>query len=161
MLVTVAFSELVRIRQILVTAATADERIDNVKVWANRVDSPSLDEAEDGSMKPDQEFRLLDGERACVEYPVRVARFSSVSTITLYLVSAVPAYWSAHLTRPPHSQHSFRPSPQRVFYLGFMGEAITYRKEVGESISIGAQNTADSVVHGMKEKYGSASSTIR
>jgi len=87
LLITVAFSELVRIKQILITSATGDERIDRCKVWSNQIDPPDLEEAEDNDPKPDQEFQLLPGERECVEYPVRVARFASVSTVTIYLVS--------------------------------------------------------------------------
>lgn len=56
---------------------------------------------------------------------------------------------------------SDRPCTQRLFYLGFKGESRSYKKEAGDNISVGAQNTADSVVQGMKEKYGSASATIR
>lgn len=87
LLITVAFSELVRIKQILITSATGEERIDHCKAWSNQIDPPDLEEAEDNDPKPDQEFQLLAGERDCVEYPVRVARFASVSTVTLYLVS--------------------------------------------------------------------------
>ena len=76
-LVTVVFSELVRVKQILITSATGDERIESCKVWVNRIDPPNLEEVDDTSLKPDQEFHLLEGERECVEYPVRVARFSS------------------------------------------------------------------------------------
>lgn len=83
----VAFSELVRIKQIMITSATGDERIERCRVWANRIDRPSLDEVEgDDYAKPDQAFELLAGERQCVEYPVRVARFSSVSSLIVHLV---------------------------------------------------------------------------
>lgn len=92
LLVTVAFSELVRIKQILITSATGEERIDRCKVWSNQIDPPDLEEAEENDPKPDQEFQLLPGERDCVEYPVRVARFASVSTVTLYLVSSALAF---------------------------------------------------------------------
>jgi hypothetical protein len=87
LLITVAFSELVRIKQILITSATGEERIDHCKVWSNQIDPPDLEEAEENDPKPDQDFQLLPGERECVEYPVRVARFASVSTVTVYLVS--------------------------------------------------------------------------
>ena len=89
LLVTVAFSELVRVKQVLITCATGDERIDRCKIWVNRVDPPNIEEAEEDFVKPDQEFQLLEGERECVEYPVRVARFSSVSNMTIYLVSRI------------------------------------------------------------------------
>lgn len=87
LLITVAFGELVRIKQILITSATGEERIERCKVWSNRIDPPDLEEAEENEPKPDQDFQLLPGERDCVEYPVRVARFASVSTVTVYLVS--------------------------------------------------------------------------
>jgi hypothetical protein len=86
-LITVTFSELVRVKQVLITSATGDERIERCKIWVNRIDPPDLDEAEEDNPKPDQEFALLAGERDCVEYPVRVARFSNVSNLTVYLVS--------------------------------------------------------------------------
>lgn len=83
----VAFSELVRIKQIMITSATGDERVERCKVWVNRIDRPSLDEIEgDDYAKADQAFELLEGERGCVEYPVRVARFSSVSSLIVHLV---------------------------------------------------------------------------
>lgn len=92
LLITVTFSELVRVKQVLLTSATGDERIESCKVWCNRVEPPTLDEAEEeGGLKPDQEFILLEGERDCVEYPVRVARFASVSNLTVFLVSRTNA----------------------------------------------------------------------
>lgn len=98
LLITVAFSELVRIKQILITSATGEERIDRCKVWSNQIDPPDLEEAEDNDPKPDQEFQLLPGERDCVEYPVRVARFASVSTVTVYLVSTSLLFATIHST---------------------------------------------------------------
>jgi len=146
LLLNIAFSELVRIKKLLINAAMGEERIERCRIWCNRIDPPDLDDIDEltdqGGIKPDQEFQLLEGERDCVEYPVRVARFSSVSTLTIYLSSS-------------------RPATQRLFYLGFMGESRSYKKEAGDDITVGAQNTADSVVQGIREKYGASQATIR
>lgn len=132
-----------------------------------------MDEVEDNDPKPDQDFELLEGERDCVEYPVRVARFSSVSTVTLYLVSrsiiVAVSFSSRHSIACSFTndslyfflQSSARPANQRLFYLGFKGESRTYKKAAGDDISVGAHNTAPSTVPGLKEKYGSANAIIR
>ena len=59
------------------------------------------------------------------------------------------------------AQSSLRPATQRVFYLGFKGDPRSYKKEGGDNISVAAQNTADSVVQGLREKYGAAQQSIR
>lgn len=163
LLITVAFSELVRIKQILITSATGEERIDRCKVWSNQIDPPDLEEAEDNDPKPDQEFQLLAGERECVEYPVRVARFASVSTVTVYLVSS--RLLAIHILAQTNAlrlsqQSSYRPAQQRLFYLGFKGESHTHKKASEDDIAVGAHNAAPSTVPGMKEKYGSAHQVI-
>lgn len=162
MLITVAFSELVRIKQILITSATGEERIDRCKVWSNRVDPPDLEEAEENDPKPDQEFQLLASERDCVEYPVRVARFSSVSTVTVYLV-CIERFTDteAIILISMHKQAARHPAQQRLYYLGFKGESLTHKKTSEDDISVGAHNAASSTVPSLKDKYGSGHQVIR
>ena len=98
----VAFSELVRIKQVMITSATGDARIERCRIWVNRIDRPSIDEIEgEDYAKPDQDFELLEGERQCVEYPVRVARFSSVSSLIVHLVCAALAQVSYFVLNVP------------------------------------------------------------
>lgn len=84
-LVQVDFSELVRVKQILLsTPPSGEERPTACRVWVNRADGITLDQVED--LDPDQEFELLP-ERGAVEYATRLSRFSNVSSLTLHLVS--------------------------------------------------------------------------
>lgn len=83
-LVQVDFSELVRVKTILLsTPPSGEERPAACKVWVNRADGVTLDQVDD--LKPDQEFELLP-ERGAVEYATRLSRFSNVSSLVLYLV---------------------------------------------------------------------------
>lgn len=87
LLVHVVFSEIVRVKQILIAAPpTGDGRPGHCSCWVNRQDGVDLADVED--VKPEQEFELLEGEPGAVEYPVRIARFSSVSCLTLHFVRA-------------------------------------------------------------------------
>jgi hypothetical protein len=85
----IGFTDLVRIKSILLGTGggqlpTSPRR---VKVWVNRQDGVTFDEVQD--LKAEQEFVLLEGSgtRGAVEYPVRMSRFGSVSSVTLFFVS--------------------------------------------------------------------------
>lgn len=86
----VRFSELVRIKSILIgtgggRSGSAPRR---VKVWVNKPDGISFDATE--STRSDQEFELLEsdgGSRGSTEYPVRMSKFSNVSSVDLFFVS--------------------------------------------------------------------------
>lgn len=59
----------------------------SVKVFINRADGVSFEEAEDA--KGDQEFELLEsdsGGRGSTEYPVRISRFGNVRELTIRFV---------------------------------------------------------------------------
>jgi hypothetical protein len=84
-LVNVRFSELVRVKAVLLNAGVEEERPRRVRVWANRQDGLDWDEVDE--VQPDGEWEPLAGEREAVEYPLRVARFANVSSVTLHFVS--------------------------------------------------------------------------
>lgn len=85
----VGFTDLVRIKSILI--GTGGGQLPSsprrVKVWVNRPDGVAFDEVED--LKAEQEFVLLEGSgtRGAVEYPVRISRFGSVTSVDLFFVS--------------------------------------------------------------------------
>lgn len=57
----------------------------HLRVYANRSSIVDFSEAE--STKPHLNISLLEGETGVVEYPVRVAAFTSVHSLSLYFVS--------------------------------------------------------------------------
>ncbi|GAA6012933.1 hypothetical protein JCM10207_008384 [Rhodosporidiobolus poonsookiae] len=144
LLVHVTFSELVRIKSILI--GTGGGRLPTsprlCRAWVNRgPQGVTFDEA--GSLQPAQEFELLEGEgggRGAVEYPVRIAKFANVSDVTLYFGNA-------------------RGDQSRLYFLGFLGESRQLKKEPGEPMTIGAENAAQHMIDGVKEEKRGASTT--
>lgn len=90
----IRFSELVRIKSILIGTGGGlhSDAPRRVKVWVNR-SGIDFEEASSGSVNPDQEWELLQGEgnRGSTDYPVRVTRFSNVSSLDLYFVRRPPS----------------------------------------------------------------------
>jgi len=62
----------------------------HLRVYANYPNIIDFNDAE--STKPHLNISLSEGETAVVEYPLRVAAFTSVHSLSLYLVSYVPSF---------------------------------------------------------------------
>jgi len=139
-MINVQFNELVRVKQIMISVPPSGDRPQRCRIWVNRPNGVDLDEVDE--MPPEQDFELLEGESGAIDYPVKIAKFSNVSTLSLF--------FSSH-----------RLDPFKIWYLGFKGESRSYKREPGEAMSIGAENTADSIVDGVREKQGPAQTTIR
>jgi PITH domain len=58
-----------------------------LRLYANRPTGVGFDEAE--VLKPQLDLALLDGETSVAEYPLRVAVFSNVFSISLFFVSLI------------------------------------------------------------------------
>ncbi|BGP31849.1 hypothetical protein JCM10296v2_003626 [Rhodotorula toruloides] len=146
LLIHVRFSELVRIKSILI--GTGGGRLSTsprlCRAWVNRGPSGiTFDEASTATPKPAQEWELLESEgggRGAVEYPVRIARFANCSDIDLYFANT-------------------RSEQSRLFYLGFLGESRVLKKEPGDPMTIGAENAASSMVDGAKEEKRGGTTT--
>jgi hypothetical protein len=59
----------------------------HLRVYANYPNIVDFGDAE--TTKPHLNISLLEGETAVVEYPLKVAAFSSVHSLSLYFVSVV------------------------------------------------------------------------
>jgi len=140
-IVNIQFSELVRIKQILISIPPSGDRPQRCRVWVNRPDGVDFGEVDD--IKPEQDFELLDGETGAIEYPVKIARFNNVSTLTLHFSART-------------SSTTFR-----IWYLGFKGESRVYKRQAGEQMTIAAENAADSMVDGVRDKHSPSQTTIR
>lgn len=59
----------------------------HLRIYANRSTIVDFDEAESEAVKPHFNISLLEGETGVVEYPLRVAAFTSVHALSLFFVS--------------------------------------------------------------------------
>ena len=156
--ITVPFTCPVRLKSILINTGTGDFAPTRCRAFVNRPDGIDFDEVEQataqdhpsnlsplagaatlgtvGSGRAQADFALLRGQEGVVEYPVSVARFSNTNSITIVL------------------SHSNATTLSRFFYLGFRGTALVLKSEPGERLNIGAANSADRPVDGLREKRG-------
>lgn len=160
LVITVPFTCPVRLKSILVNTGTGDFAPTRCRAFVNRPDGIDFDQVDQatsdhhpdnlsplasnatlgsvGSGKAQADFALLRGQEGVVEYPVSVARFSHTNSITILL------------------SHSNATTLSRFFYLGFRGTALVLKSEPGERLNIGAANSADRPVDGLKEKRGAS-----
>ncbi|ORY88033.1 PITH domain-domain-containing protein [Leucosporidium creatinivorum] len=145
-LVHIQFSELVRIKSILIgtgggRSSTAPRL---AKCWVNRVDGIDFSQTED--VKAEQEWELLEsegGQKGAVEYPVRMAKFGNVSEVDLFF---------ANTRSQSHS---------RIYYIGFMGETRQLKKEPGDRLTVGAETGVDKMVEGAREEKPNGFASVR
>ncbi|GAA5857255.1 hypothetical protein JCM5353_005733, partial [Sporobolomyces roseus] len=143
LIIHIRFSELVRIKSILI--GTGGGRLPTSprlsRVWVNRSSGISFEET--SSVPSAQEWELLEnssGSRGSTEYPVRISKFANVSELDLFFANT-------------------RSEQSRLFYLGFMGESRTLKKEQGEAPMVGADNAPPSMLDGLKEEKRGANQT--
>jgi hypothetical protein len=63
----------------------------HLRIYANH--NTIVDFADAESTKPQLDISLLEGETAVVEYPLHVAAFASVHSVSLFFVGAVALCW--------------------------------------------------------------------
>lgn len=68
---------------------------------------------ENTSVKPDQEIELSKDYTGCVEYPLPMARFSSVYHLSLFISS------------------NYGCAQSRIYYIGFAGEFLGPQRDPG------------------------------
>jgi len=134
-IVHVRFSELVRIKSVLVgTGGGRGETCPRkIKVWVNRRNGVGFD---DTGVAAEQEWELLEadeGRQGSVEYPVKIAKFGNVSDVTLFFYDTLSSVQS------------------RLYYIGFKGETKALKAEPGQALTVGAEQAADSMVGGVRE----------
>ncbi|KAF5310566.1 hypothetical protein D9619_008196 [Psilocybe cf. subviscida] len=126
MIVHIPFVENVRIKSILVKLGRGEVTPRHLRVYANRSSIVDFSEAE--STKPHLNISLLEGETGVVEYPVRVAAFTSVHSLSLYFNDSVGGDVS------------------RVYYIGFKGDMRNIKRAVNSRLEVPAPNAADAPI---------------
>ncbi|KAA1472107.1 DUF1000-domain-containing protein [Dentipellis sp. KUC8613] len=123
MIIHVPFSQNVRLKSLLLKLGRGEVTPRHLRVYANYPNIVDFSDAE--NTKPSLNISLQEGETGVVEYPLRVALFANVTSLSLYFDDAVGGESS------------------RVYYIGFKGDTRQYRKEGTNKLEIPAANAAD------------------
>ena len=97
-----------------------------LRVYANRPTGVGFDEAE--VLKPQLDLALLEGETSVTEYPLRVAVFSNVFSISLFFVSLMA--WTdqrddSKLNTPIWQSESNEEEMSRVYYVSSLSNELS------------------------------------
>ena len=159
----------------------------HLRIYANHPTIVDFAEAESESVKPHLNISLLEGETGVVEYPLRVAAFTSVHALSLFFVSQaihclsshfvykpfitsfkIPPALSRrfpsllHLSNKPLQSDAVDGEQSRIYYLGFRGDTRYTKKEVNSKLEVPAPNAAEAaLVDKVTHKAGIKQTTAR
>ncbi|KAF9239864.1 galactose-binding domain-like protein [Melanogaster broomeanus] len=140
MIVHVPFAQNVRIKSVILKLGRGEMTPRHLKIFANYPNIIDFADAE--NTKPHLDISLLEGETEAVEYPLRVAAFTSVHSLSLYFGDSVGGDQS------------------RIYYVGFKGSSRAPRKEETKKLDIPAANTGDApLVDRVKQNAGGQQTT--
>ncbi|KAF4583436.1 hypothetical protein EYR38_002187 [Pleurotus pulmonarius] len=141
-IIHIPFSQNVRIRSMILKLGRGESTPRRLRIYANY--PTIIDFADAEETKPQLELSLLEGEVSATEYPLRVAAFASITTLSLFF------------------SHAMGDEVSRVYYIGFKGDTTSPRKDGTQKLEIPAANAADaSLVDRVSEKAGSQQTTAR
>ncbi|KAJ8081674.1 hypothetical protein PM082_007520 [Marasmius tenuissimus] len=141
-IIHVPFTQNVRIKSILLKLGRGESTPRHLRVYANHPTIVDFSDAE--SYKPQLDISLLEGESYVVEYPVRVAAFASINSLSLFFSESVGEETS------------------RVYYIGFKGDVRELRKDRDTNMDVPAANAASSTLFDrLAEKSGGQQTTAR
>ncbi|KAF8843906.1 DUF1000-domain-containing protein [Paxillus ammoniavirescens] len=142
MIIHVPFAQNVRIKSVILKLGRGEMTPRHLKIFANYPNIIDFADAE--NTKPHLDISLLEGGTEAVEYPLRVAAFTSVHSLSLYFGDSVGGDQS------------------RVYYVGFKGDSRTPRKEATKKLDIPAANAGDApLVDRVKQNAGGQQTTAR
>ncbi|KAF8137363.1 galactose-binding domain-like protein [Boletus edulis] len=142
MIIHVPFSQNVRIKSVILKIGRGESTPRHLKIFANY--SNIVDFADMENTKPHLDISLLEGDTGAVEYPLRIAAFTSVHALSLYFGQSVGGDLS------------------RVYFVGFKGDSRTGRKEGTNKLEIPAANAPDApLVDRLKQNAGGQQTTAR
>jgi hypothetical protein len=139
LMVHIPFTENVRIRSILLKVGRGDTAPRHLDVYLNH---PNIDFSDAESLQPHLKLALLEGESGVMEYPVRVAAFASVHSLSLFFAN-------------PDNACS------RVYFIGFRGDLRSVKREGTAKLQVPAPTATDAAMGTKAETKGSARPTAR
>ncbi|KDR80381.1 hypothetical protein GALMADRAFT_242776 [Galerina marginata CBS 339.88] len=123
LIIHVPFTQNVRIKSILLKLGRGEVTPRHLRIYANHSTIVDFSEAE--TTKPQLNISLLEGETGVVEYPLRVASFVSVHSLSLFFNDSVGGEGS------------------RIYYIGFKGDMRSTKREVNSKLEVPAPHAAD------------------
>ncbi|KAF9474433.1 DUF1000-domain-containing protein [Pholiota conissans] len=126
LIVHIPFTENVRIKSILLKLGRGETTPRHLRIYANHSTIVDFGEAE--TTKPQLNISILEGETGVVEYPMRVASFTSVHSLSLFFGDSVGGDVS------------------RVYYIGFKGDMRSTKREVNSKLEVPAPHAADAAL---------------
>ncbi|PFH48672.1 hypothetical protein AMATHDRAFT_5583 [Amanita thiersii Skay4041] len=140
MIIHIPFIESVRVKSILLKLGRGEYAPRLLHIFANH--PMIVDFADAEGMKPQMSVALLTGEPGVVEYPLRVATLSSVTSLSLFF------------------KNSEGGDISRVYYIGFKGDIRSSRTGLSSSLQVPAPNAADAkLVDRVREKGAAGQQT--
>ncbi|EPQ52158.1 DUF1000-domain-containing protein [Gloeophyllum trabeum ATCC 11539] len=137
----IPFTQNVRVKSILVKLGRGEVTPRQLRIYANHPTIVDFAEAE--VITPQLNLALLE-ESGVTEYPLRVAAFANVNTLSLFFNEST----GGEMTR--------------IYYVGFKGDARTPRKEANSKMVVPAANAADArITDRVLEKAGAQQTTAR
>jgi len=129
-----------------------------LRIYANRANIIDFSEAED--VQPSLNISLLEGETSVAEYPLRMAAFSSITSLSLFFVREPKHMLQTAFTFTFDGLHvqsdSVGEESTRIYYIGFKGETRTVRKEGSSKLEIPAANAPDASLTDRLQERGAA-----
>ncbi|KAJ7778303.1 galactose-binding domain-like protein [Mycena metata] len=114
----------------------------HLRIYANHPDIVDFADAE--TTTPQLNISLLEGETGVIEYPFRVAAFTSITSLSLFFSDSVGGDVS------------------RIYYVGFKGDAKSAQREASSKLEVPAANAADApLVDRVSERASGQQTTAR
>ncbi|KAJ3568338.1 hypothetical protein NP233_g5771 [Leucocoprinus birnbaumii] len=142
MIIHIPFTENVRLRSVLLKLGRGELAPRHLRIYANH--NTIVDFADAETTNPQLNISLLEGETAVAEYPLRVAAFSSVHSLSLFF------------------NESVGDDVSRLYYIGFKGDVRSSKQAVNSMLDVPAPNTGDArIVDRLSEKAAGQQTTAR
>ncbi|PPQ89233.1 hypothetical protein CVT25_001312 [Psilocybe cyanescens] len=123
LIIHIPFTQNVRIRSVLIKMGRGELTPRHLRIYANH--STIVDFSDIESTKPQLNISLLEGETGVVEYPLRVASFVSVHSLSLFFSESVGG------------------DNSRIYFIGFKGDMRSVKREANSRLEVPAPNAAD------------------
>ncbi|KAF8342759.1 PITH domain-containing protein [Cantharellus anzutake] len=150
LIIHVPFIESVKVRSVLLKPARGETCPQRLRIYANQPSGVDFADAE--NIKPHLDMSILEGDTGVTEYPLKVAAFTNVSSLTLFFATHPFPIWQSE---------SASEECTRIYFIGFKGDTRRTKKDTRTKLDLAAANAADATVTKLAEKAGPSQTTIR
>ncbi|KAG5635714.1 hypothetical protein H0H81_010339 [Sphagnurus paluster] len=151
-IIHIPFTQNVRIKSMLLKLGRGEVAPRRLRIYANHPTIVDFADAEE--RRPHLNISLLEGETGVVEYPLRVAAFTSVTSLSLFFVR-----FSQDIQ---HSSEAVGDDVSRIYYIGFKGDMRSPHRDANSKLEVPTSNAADApLVDKVSEKTAGQQTTAR